>query len=257
VDFSLSRGPAGDFKLTAGSIEGSGTYFLGSNQLTVGGNSLSTTVDGSIRDGGNAVTAVGGSLVKVGSGTLTLAGVNAYTGSTAVNGGILLVTGDNSSSAMTTVNTGGTLGGAGTVGNTTVAGGTFAPGDGTPGTSIKVGGNLVFQSAATYLVQINSATASFANVTGAATLGGVTVSAVFAPGSFVAKRYTILTAAGGVTGTFGSVVSTNLPSNNLRATLSYDATMPIFAWPSTLTFFHSTLRFPVRSTVIRLASATR
>ena len=51
------------------------------------------------------------------------------------------------------------------------------------------------QSGAIYLVQLNPSTASFANVTGTATLGGATVNAVFAAGSYVAKQYTILTAA--------------------------------------------------------------
>jgi hypothetical protein len=36
--------------MTVGSIEGSGTFFLGSKALTVGGNNLSTTVTGSITD---------------------------------------------------------------------------------------------------------------------------------------------------------------------------------------------------------------
>ena len=43
----------------------------------------------------------------------------------------------------------------------------------------------------------------------------------FASGSYISKQYTILT-AGSVSGTFGSVVNTNLPANFTR-TLSYDA----------------------------------
>ncbi|MBV9235465.1 MAG: hypothetical protein JOZ94_06500, partial [Xanthobacteraceae bacterium] len=66
---------------TAGSIEGAGNYFLGSKTLTVGSNNLSTEVSGVIRDGSFfGGTAAGGSLVKVGSATLTLSGINAYTG---------------------------------------------------------------------------------------------------------------------------------------------------------------------------------
>src|SRR6202042_3382414 len=72
--------------MTAGSIAGAGTYFLGSKQLTVGSNNLSTTVSGIIEDGGSSGGA-GGSLVKVGTGTLTLTGVNPYTGGTTVSGG--------------------------------------------------------------------------------------------------------------------------------------------------------------------------
>jgi autotransporter-associated beta strand protein len=95
VDFSDTLGPAGDKKVSAGSIEGAGTYFLGSNQLTVGSNNLNTTLSGVISDCGPSGTdcinpgAIGGSLVKVGTGTLTLTGVNTYTGGTTVAGGLI------------------------------------------------------------------------------------------------------------------------------------------------------------------------
>ena len=76
--------------MTAGSIAGAGTYFLGSKQLTVGSNNLSTTVSGLIEDGG-ASGGAGGSLVKVGTGTLTIDGAGTYTGGTTVSGGTLVV----------------------------------------------------------------------------------------------------------------------------------------------------------------------
>jgi len=76
-----------------GSIEGSGNYFLGSKTLSVGGNNLSTTVSGVIQDGGLS-GGTGGSLTKVGTGTLTLTGANTYTGGTNFNGGILAVISD-------------------------------------------------------------------------------------------------------------------------------------------------------------------
>ena len=76
--------------MTAGSIEGAGNYFLGANELTTGLNNLSTTVSGVIADGG-ASGGTGGSLIKVGTGTLTLTGVNTYTGGTSVIGGTLAV----------------------------------------------------------------------------------------------------------------------------------------------------------------------
>ena len=126
-------------------------------------------------------------------------------------------------SSGVTVNNGGTLAGIGTVGNTTVnSGGTLASGNGTAGSSMNVTGSLAFQSGAFYMVQLNPATSSSTIVTGAATLGGSTVKAIYANGSYVAKQYTILTAAS-VSGTFASVAETNLPSN-VHATLSYDAT---------------------------------
>ena len=52
VDFSGTTGPAGNNRVTVGSIEGAGTYNLGSDMLIVGINGLSTTVSGTINDGG-------------------------------------------------------------------------------------------------------------------------------------------------------------------------------------------------------------
>jgi fibronectin-binding autotransporter adhesin len=71
-----------------GSIEGSGNYFLGSKMLTVGGNNLSTAVSGVIQDGG-IDGGTGGSLLKVGTGTLTLTGTNTYTGGTTIHAGTI------------------------------------------------------------------------------------------------------------------------------------------------------------------------
>ncbi len=126
VEFSLSDGPNADHRISAGSIAGAGNFMLGSNQLTVGSNNLSTIVSGSIRDGGYEGS--GASLVKIGAGTLTLSGTNTYTGSTVVNGGTLRL--DGSTASAVTINSGGVLGGSGTVGGAVVvnAGGTLAPG---------------------------------------------------------------------------------------------------------------------------------
>jgi fibronectin-binding autotransporter adhesin len=79
--------------MTVGSIEGGGTYNLGSKALTVGSNNVSTEVTGTINDGG-LVNDVGGSLVKVGTGTLTLSGVNTYTGGTTIEEGVISVAQD-------------------------------------------------------------------------------------------------------------------------------------------------------------------
>ncbi|MEI9925495.1 MAG: hypothetical protein WDN50_20445 [Bradyrhizobium sp.] len=111
--------------------------------------------------------------------------------------------------------------GTGAMGQTSIAGGTFAPGSGTPGSSMTVFGDLSFTSASTYAVNINPTTSSFAHVTGASTLGGATVNAIFTNGSYVANQYSILN-TGTRVGTFGSLVSTNLPTN-FTASLSYSA----------------------------------
>ena len=96
---------------TLGSIAGDGTFTLTSKNLTVGSNNTSTEVGGTI-------TGDGGSLVKVGTGSLTLSGLNTYTGTTTVNAGALIVNGSIASSSLTTVNSGATLNGSGTVGST-------------------------------------------------------------------------------------------------------------------------------------------
>ncbi|MDH6693340.1 autotransporter-associated beta strand protein [Bradyrhizobium elkanii] len=234
VDFSLSTGLNGDGRITAGSIAGSGFYYIGSgNTLVVGSNNLSTALSGVLADfdplnpfhicgcfgGGRTDPA---NFEKTGSGTLTLSGVNSYTGTTTVNGGILQVDGSIASSSLTTVNAGGALAGIGTVGNTTIAsGGILMPGNATSGTFLNVAGNLAFQSGALYLVGLNSTASTLAKVGGSATLAG-SVGVSVAAGSTIAKQYTILSAAGGRSGTFAGVDSTGLPSN-LVATLGYDA----------------------------------
>ena len=163
------------------------------------------------------------SLSKVGTSIWTLTGTGTYAGATSVNAGTLLVNGSTATSSLTTVNAAGMLGGTGAVGNTAVNGGTLAPGNG-PGSigTLAVQGSLSFTAAATYLVQISPTNASRTNVTGGATLGGATVNASFAPGSYVAKQYTVLNAGGGLTGTFGALVNTNLPAS-FASSLSYDA----------------------------------
>jgi autotransporter-associated beta strand protein len=216
---------------------GSGTLTMleGTTLSFAGGNlSLANAIqfgagDPTFDTAGNDVTVSGviagaGALTKIGAGTLSLTTANTYTGATTVTAGTLDVEGSIASSSLTTVASGARLIGTGTVGTTQIdAGGVFAPGAiATPGTTTTVAGSLAFQSGAIYLVQINPLAASLASVTGTATLGGATLNAVFANGSYVAKKYTVLDAAGGVSGTFNSLVNTNLPSG-FQSLLSYDA----------------------------------
>jgi autotransporter-associated beta strand protein len=97
VDFGASHGPNGDGHISAGSIAGSGTYYIGGgNTLTVGGNNLSTVVSGVIADNNPCgCTSGSGALAKIGSGTLTLSGANTYSGGTAVNAGTLQIGNNN------------------------------------------------------------------------------------------------------------------------------------------------------------------
>jgi outer membrane autotransporter protein len=83
-----------------------------------------------------------------------------------------------------------------------VAGGTLAPGLPIGIGTLNVAGNLVFTSAATYLVGINAITASQTNVTGIAALNGATVQVIDDKNITKRQVYTLLTATGGINGTF-------------------------------------------------------
>jgi len=213
VDFSNTAGPANEGNISAGSIAGAGNYFLGSNQLTVGSNNLSTTVNGVISDCGPTGLdcsagsgATGGGLTKVGSGTLTLSGANTYTGPTLVNGGILNVTG--SLVSAVTVNSGGMLTGNGTIGGLDVgSGGAVAPGN-SIGT-LRVAGDVSFEQGSVYQVKADAAGKSaMISATGAASIDGGTVQVLAQSGTYARQtRYTILTASGGVGGQFTDVTS--------------------------------------------------
>lgn len=210
VDFGGSTGPAGNGRITAGSIAGSGRYYIGGgNTLVVGGNDQSTIVTGRIADYspcGCGPTGPG-SLEKVGTGTLTLAGTNTYTGSTLVSGGTLIVNGSIATSSGLVVAEGGAIGGSGALPSTTIDG-TLAPGN-SIGT-VTINGNLTFGAGSVYRVELSSTASDFTRVTGTAALAG-TVAVTLLPGETAARHYTILTAAGGLSGAFAGVSSAGLP----------------------------------------------
>jgi uncharacterized protein YhjY with autotransporter beta-barrel domain len=204
---------------TAGSIEGAGAYNLGSKQLTVGANNLSTTLSGVIADGGLGGGS-GGSLVKLGAGTLNLTGNNTYTGLTTVAAGTLLVNGSLVSS-VSLIN--GMLGGSGVIGGLAVTGGVLAPGN-SIGT-LTVNGNFS-QSGGTYQPEVNSLGQSDrVNVTGSAAIGGGATVQVMPQSGGIYQRnttYTLLTAQGGVSGAYsGASVGNGFAF--MKPVLSYDA----------------------------------
>jgi autotransporter-associated beta strand protein len=101
------------------------SVYLGGNTLTVGGNNGVTTVTGAIKDGGIA-GGTGGSLVKTGTGTMTLAGANSYTGGTTINAGTILLSNATAlGTGSVTVNTNGVLSlGSQTISNAVTINGT-------------------------------------------------------------------------------------------------------------------------------------
>ena len=137
---------------TVASLAGTGGIITNSDTnvrtFTVNQTSGSTAYSGTI-SGALALT-------KQGAGTLTLSGTHTYSGATTVNtnGGTLLINGSISGSA-TTVKSGGTLGGSGTLGTLTVeAGGIVSPGN-SPG--ILTTGNLALAAASALNIEINAA----------------------------------------------------------------------------------------------------
>ncbi len=162
----------------------------------------------------------GGTVNQIGSGTTILTGASTYTGATNVNAGTLQVDGSIASSSGVSVNAGSILAGSGVVSSTVINNGAaLLPGSlGTPG-NLTVQGSLAFASAALYVVQVSPTTASRVTVNGTATIGGI-VLATFAAGTYRAGTYTILSATGGVTGTFSSF---GFLGNVRNPRLSYDA----------------------------------
>jgi len=163
LDISAHNAPGA----AVGSIQGSGLVTLGGNNLTVGGNNLTTTFSGVIQDVGGVGGGVGGSLTKVGTGTLIFTGPNTYTGGTTVRGGSLEVrNGTGSATGCGAVEVAaGKLVGAGIIaGPVTVGTGSrtkalLTPGlttAGEPGGPLTLLNTLTFNSQATYSVYVNS-----------------------------------------------------------------------------------------------------
>lgn len=166
-----------------------------------------TTITGPIIDAGDPPNF--SSLVKNGTGTLTLTAKNNFPGDTVVNAGTLLVNGS-TTSQRTYVNPGGTLGGYGRVG-----GNVFNSGNVSPGNSIgtlTIGKNYNQSSNGTLTIEISgkrSGQYDVLAVQGAANLDGTLrlVKLGKGPRLKVGDSIKFLTADGGVNGEFSKVVN--------------------------------------------------
>jgi autotransporter-associated beta strand protein len=199
--------------MTIGSIEGTGDVLLGANNLTVGSNNLGTTFFGEI-DGS------GGSLTKIGSGTLVLSGANTYTGGTTINSGKLIVSnkrGSGTGSGPVQVNKGtlrgrGTIGGGVTLGTGSGHGAVLSPGEGRSRPDIlNIQSTLTFNFDATYNFELNSRTGNVGKVVanGVTITGGATFS--FAEfGNTVLSPGTVIIAINNTAGTPISGTFSNL-----------------------------------------------
>lgn len=105
----------------------------------------------------NVISGSGG-VVQAGTGTTTLSGVNTYTGATKVNAGTLLVNGNQSSATgALSVESGGLLGGTGTLGGaTTVKSGGGIRGDSGTGTGALAVGNVTITNGGNLLSSLSS-----------------------------------------------------------------------------------------------------
>lgn len=162
-----------------------------------------------------------GGIIKRGGGELILAGANSYSGGTRVEQGVLTVNGSLTRSALT-VASGGTLGGNGTLLSLNAqSGGIVSPGNvGAIGT-LTASGAVNLAAGSQYIVDIGASGLSDRIVAGSATLGGGTIT--LRPVNRLPRfgdAYTVLTASGGVTGTFGNATSF---SAILYPQLSYSA----------------------------------
>lgn len=158
------------------------------------------------------------------SGTTYLTGDGSgYTSTTSVSGtGILSVNG--TLGGAVDVASGGTLKGSGTVGGVAVAsGGAVAPGN-SIGT-LYVSGNVSFAPGSTYDVEANASSSDKIVASGSGSITGGAVRVIPYQGALIpaGTSWSILSAAGGVSGSFDDV---SFISNSLflTATLAYDAT---------------------------------
>jgi hypothetical protein len=152
-----------------------------------------------------------GQLVKTGLGTLTLGNQGGFTGSTLVSAGQLLMTGAMPSAV--TVASGATLAGNGSVGGLALqSGGTVSPSaaSGSGVGTLNVAGNFAQASGSTYVAQVIGNTADKIAVTGTASLATGSQLTITTQSAVLGQSYTLLTAAGGVTGQY-TVVQSDMP----------------------------------------------
>ena len=210
---------------------------------STGSNTVSLPIDlsspATVNTGGSTLTlsgVVSGSagLTKEGSGQLDLEQANTYTGTTAVQAGILLVDGAQGGSPVT-IGTGSTLGGIGTVGSITATGGTLSPGDSGSGALIDSGTLALGPDASShnsvFAAELGAGTThgidyTQVRVAGQINLTGVQLNLTLGSG-FVAtagQTYTILdnTGTSAISGTFaGQAPGSVITASGTSFTVSY------------------------------------
>ena len=178
-----------------------------------------TTFDGTLT--GN------GAVLQQGVGTTILTADNhAFTGTTTLTSGTLMV-GDTANrnaslGGNVAVTSSGALRGHGTIGGSVTDNGVLAPG-GSIGT-LTIGGNYAQSNNGLLVIEVSPTSGSQLRVQGSAALGGG-LQILFDPGTYSARRYAILT-ANTITGSFARLAgatSAGVVLNGLTPTLNYGA----------------------------------
>jgi autotransporter-associated beta strand protein len=217
--------------LTGSNVYSGGTRITGGT-LQLGNGGIGGSVTSDITDNGTisfdrsdtttialAISGSGG-ILQSGAGTTLLNGPDSYTGNTEVANGNLQVDTTLNSDAL--VDAGGTLSGTGQVADLTVNGNLLI-GDGIAEAKIfNATHNVAFNPGSQFQVYVDPSGAhSLLQVGGSTILKGGNVSVSAASGNYGANQsYEILESAGGVSGTFGGLLVTDI---DLAPTLQYQS----------------------------------
>jgi fibronectin-binding autotransporter adhesin len=231
----LTKEGSGTLVLTGASSYNDGTM-INAGTLQLGNGGTSGSIVGDVTNNGvfainrsdtltfGGVISGSGAFAQIGPGATVLTAANTYSGDTNINGGTLQVDGS-IASANTLVNPGGALAGIGVIGGNLFNSGVVSPGD-SPGT-LTVNGNYTQSAAGTLRIEIGGLALpqhDLLQMSGNATLDGalqlVRLNS-FAP--LGGDSVIILSATGGVTGTFATVES-NFSGTLLSVEVIYDPT---------------------------------
>ncbi|HVF70720.1 MAG TPA: PEP-CTERM sorting domain-containing protein [Chthoniobacterales bacterium] len=189
----------------------------GSIQGTGGANFLTVYFAGKINASGDISNGATGATIstQVTSGTVTFTGTNSYSGITEIDGGALLVNGDNSAAkGIVYVYNGGTLGGTGTIGGDVYTfGGTITGGTSTTVGSLTLTGDVNIntgEGSGAYLANLSGSFSDLLAITGEFRLGGESALQIVGAADGV-TTYTLATFASH-DGIFNPAMVTGIPT---------------------------------------------